>query len=161
MGEIFICYYYIMKDPKLIYQSLFSQVHSLQLATVSSQGEPNASYAPFICDKAENLYIFVSGLAKHTQNLLDTKQASVLIIEDEQASRQLFARNRITYQCAASEVGKDDHAYNHLLDQMQERFGETLGLLRSLGDFRLIKLQPLSGQIVVGFAQTYPLPFMD
>lgn len=123
-------------DAKDIYDSLFTKITTVQLATTNKTGEQNASYAPFIRDTSGDLYIFVSGLAKHTQNLLETHQATVLIIEDEQDCRQIFARNRISYQCVVSEVSKDDKSYNALLDQMQDTFCSTLGLLRSLADFK-------------------------
>ena len=146
-----------MKDTQEIHDSLFKKIQTLQLATTSVSGEPNASYAPFIRDSSGSLYIFVSGLAKHTQNLLETGQAAVLIIEDEQDCRQIFARNRISYQCSVSKINKDDTRYAVLLDQMEDVFGNTLGLLRNLADFSLLKLQPVSGQIVTGFGQAYPL----
>lgn len=147
-----------MKNPQEIHDALFSTVHSLLLSTVSQSGEANASYAPFIRDTAGNLFIFISGLAKHSQNLLETHQASILIIEDEQSCRQLFARNRISYQCSVSEIKKSDDNYSRLLDKMQDVLGNTLELLRTLADFRLIELTPKSGHIVTGFGQTYPLP---
>ena len=147
-----------MKNPQDIYDTLFKQVHTLHLSTISKSGKLNASYAPFIRDDSDNLYIFVSSLAKHSQNLLETHQAAVLIIEDEQSCRQIFARNRISYECSVVSVKKDDTRYNQLLDQMQDTFGSTLGMLRGLSDFSLLKLQPISGQIVTGFGQTYSLP---
>lgn len=147
-----------MKDAQEIHDTLLNRIKTLHLASTNLLGEPNASYAPFIRDASNNLFIFISGLAKHTQNLLETHQAAVLIIEDEQGCRQLFARHRISYQCVVSEIHKDDQHYNTRLDQMEETFGNTLGLLRGLADFRLLKLQPVSGQIVTGFGQTYPLP---
>lgn len=150
-----------MKDTQEIYDSLFERIRTLQLATTSQTGELNASYAPFIRDESGDLFIFVSGLAKHTKNLRETRRASVLIIEDEQDTRQLFARNRISYQCSVFEISRDNECYNTLLDQMQEAFGSTLGLLRSLADFRLLRLKPTSGQIVTGFGQAYSLPLLN
>ena len=147
-----------MKDTQAIHDALFERINTLQLATTNLQGEPNASYAPFIRDASGDLFIFVSSLAKHTQNLLETHQAAILIIEDEQDCRQIFARNRISYQCVVSEISRDDQHHNSLLNQMEDIFGNTFGLLRSLADFRLLKLHPVSGQIVTGFGQAYPLP---
>ncbi|MEB3313462.1 MAG: pyridoxamine 5'-phosphate oxidase family protein [Cyanobacteriota bacterium] len=78
------------------YQALPSQLKSLMLATVNPDGSPQASYAPYLMDADRQFYIFVSGLSAHTANLLRTGQASVLLIQDEGQSPQVFARQRLS-----------------------------------------------------------------
>jgi putative heme iron utilization protein len=146
-----------VKAPETILQSLLERVNTLQMATLDEGGKPYASYSPYIRDEQGNLYVFVSQLAKHTQNLLKGDEVSVLILEDEQDSRQLFARNRLQYQCKVESVNKENEAYDVVLDNMQQQFGETLALLRTLPDFHLFRFTPFSGSLVIGFGQAYQL----
>jgi len=130
---------------------------TLQLSTLTAEGKPNGSYSPFIVDKRGNYYIFVSQLASHTQDLLVNPQASILLIQDEAETRQIFARRRISYQCDVEVVTQDDADYLPMLDTMEQRFGNVVELLRSLPDFILFRLKPYQGQYVKGFGKAYKL----
>ena len=44
---------------------------------------------------------------------------------------------------------------------MAERLGGTVGLLRQLGDFHLIKLTPQTGQYIAGFGQAFDIDFAE
>ena len=122
------------------YQQLLSQTESLILATTNPDGSPLASYAPFIVDEQRQFYIFTSRLAAHTANLQRTGQASVMLIEDEAAATQIFARKRVTFQCQASLISRDSAEGKAALTQYEARFGKIVGLLKSLPDFQLFKL---------------------
>ena len=144
--------------PQARYQALLKQVQTLQLATVDAQGLPRASYAPFLPAEHEaDFYIFTSQLSGHTRNLLKTRQASILLIEDEAKTRQLFARNRVSYQCSIDIVEYDHDHYESLLDAMTQRFGSVMEMLRSLPDFILFRLRPESGRFIMGFGQAFDL----
>lgn len=139
------------------YQELLSQVRSLVLATTNFDGSPLVSYTPFIVNEQRQFFIFTSRLAAHTRNLQQTGQASVMLIEDEAATTQIFARQRVTFQCQASLITRDSEEGEEVLGQYEARFGKMGGLLRSLSDFHLFRLQPLSGSLVLGFGQAYEL----
>jgi putative heme iron utilization protein len=145
------------KNPQEILGQLLGGVKTLQLATLDAAGEPAISYAPFVQDDAGNFYIFVSGLASHTQEILRHPQVAVLLMEDEQEARQLFARTRATYRCEAQVVARDDALFPLMLDALENRFGNVVSLLRGLGDFVLFRLQPQSGRFVMGFGQAFVL----
>lgn len=129
---------------------------TLLLSTASTTGIPDISYAPFLLD-AGFFYIYVSELATHTTNLLDNPLASILFIRPDTESRNLFARERVVMTCRVIEIARDDPAYAIQLDALQAKFGETVGLLRSLPDFHLFALQPESGRYVVGFGRAFSL----
>lgn len=133
--------------------SLLQRCHSVQLATQGVDG-PEASYSPFVFSGG-NLYIFVSQLASHTLNLTRSPAASVMLIEDEAGSRNIFARNRITLQCYASEVIGDEEEYEPIMALYRERHGPTVDLLRTLPDFRLFRLTPQQGRLVLGFGRAF------
>ena len=145
------------QNPQSVLTQLLVTQQTLQLATLDAQGEPAISYAPFVRDAAGNFYVFISGLASHTQDLLRHPQVAVMLIADEQDARQIFARTRATYTCFAEVVKRDADDYAPVLDAMQNRFGEVMGVLRGLADFVLFRLQPQSGRFVMGFGQAFTL----
>lgn len=132
-------------------------VKTLHLSTITSDGKPNASYSPFVSDEQGRLYIFISRLASHTQDLLDTPEVSILLVEDEEKTRQIFARQRISYQCSVDIVSKDNQDYPKHLNAMEKRFGNIVELLKTLPDFILFRLTPQQGQYVKGFGKAYKL----
>ncbi len=145
------------KSPEQSFANFKQSVKTLQLSTLTVEGKPNASYSPFIVDKQGNFYIFVSQLASHTQDLLANPQASILLIQDEAETRQIFARKRISYQCDVEVVGDESQNYQKMLDALEERFGNIVELLRTLPDFILFRLKPSQGQYVKGFGKAYTL----
>ena len=122
------------------------------LSTVSQQAEPNASYAPFVThDKA--IFILISGLAKHTSNLLSSNRCHAMFIADESDSVNVFARKRVSYTCDVASIPRDEQLAAIIFEKLQERFGPTIGMLVSLPDFQLVRLIPRDGVWVRGFAQ--------
>jgi putative heme iron utilization protein len=137
------------------YQGLPTRVHSLMLSTVSSEGSPHASYAPYVLDDNHQLYIFTSGLSAHTQNLQNTGLASVLLIEDEAEAAQVFARQRISYDCQAQLLPRGTADWEAVADRFEQRFGDIITMLRSLEDFQIFCLSPQGGRFVMGFGAAY------
>ena len=137
-------------------KALHLNCQTLQLATINSSGQPEASYAPYLYHNG-SYYIFVSELASHTQNLLHNPQASIMLIESEADARNPFACKRFTAQCTVSEIHRDTDSYTPLLDQLEQQFGSTIGMLRTLPDFHLFELQPQQGRLVIGFGKAFGL----
>ena len=145
------------ETPETAFESFRQGVKTIQLATVTADGKPNASYAPFVMDKSGSIYVFLSQLASHTQDLLANPQCSVLMVEDEAKTRQLFARQRISYQCLSEVVTIDEADYDRMLTAMETKIGNVVNLLRSLPDFMLFRLLPYEGRYVQGFGKAYQL----
>ncbi len=137
------------------YKTLPETVNSLMLSTISSDGMPHASYAPYVMDPAHCLYIFTSGLSAHTQNLLRTPKAGVLIIEDECASLQIFARQRIQYDCAVTLLERQSPEWEDTANVFEQRFGNLIQMLRQLADFQIFRLAPQTGRFIMGFGAAY------
>jgi heme iron utilization protein len=137
------------------YESFPHEFQSVIISTISKEGIPNSSYAPFVIDEAKNIYIYISDLASHTQNLYANPLVSVLFIDDEAKSKNIFARRRLSFDCTASLIERDTDIWNNIVDQFQERFGEMIAVFRGLTDFRLFKLTPNVGRYVVGFGTIY------
>ena len=134
--------------------TLIQGQQSLLLATSSTAGDADIGYAPFVyADFC--FYIFVSTLARHTQNLLSNPKAAVLLIEPEAEASNPFARQRLTFDCRVEEIAKSDSLHDLQLQAMTTKFGETMTLLRSLPDFHLMRLTPHCGRFVAGFGKAF------
>ncbi|MBX2882985.1 MAG: pyridoxamine 5'-phosphate oxidase family protein [Granulosicoccus sp.] len=142
--------------PNEVLATLKMTQKSVLLATLGEDGFPHNGYTPFIFD-GKDIIIFVSRLSLHTRDLLANSKVSAMLISDESASEQIFARTRVSYQCTASEIENTCDSYASLLDRMQAKHGKMLGVLRQLPDFVLFRLHPSAGQFVMGFGQAYRL----
>jgi len=140
-----------------IFSALRENTKSLMLATVGEDSVPNVSYAPFVTDETNNLFVYVSRLSARTSEMLSNNVVAVMLIEDEVGVNQIFARKRISYQCGIQVVDRNDLKYEQVLDRMSNRFGNIVSVLRSLSDFHLFRLSPISGRFVTGFGQAYEL----
>ena len=143
------------KKLQQIYQAFPTQFKSVVLGTASLEAQPQASYAPCVMDEAKNIYVFVSGLSAHTQNLSTTRTASALFIEDESKTTQMFARKRLSYDCVATLLDRDDEQWTTIAAKFETRFGNIVELMKGLPDFRIFQLQPRSGRFVLGFGKAY------
>ena len=125
------------------------------LSSCTTGATPDASYAPFVRRADNCFYIFISGLAKHTNNLLSTHRASLLFIEDEGKASQVFARTRMTFDCQAQLVAKHTPLGAQVLALMHQKFGKVVEIIEPLPDFRLFRLLPKSCSYVTGFANAF------
>ena len=139
------------------YEQFPQEFSSIIISTVNKDGIPNSSYSPFIMDQNYNIYIYVSGLATHTQNLQVNPLASVLFIDDESKTKEVFARKRLSFDCRVILIEKESEEWQKIVDQFHDKFGEIIEILRSLPDFRIFQLKPYSGRFVKGFGAVYPV----
>lgn len=135
--------------------SILSSTKTLSLATLNTAREAELSLLPFYYDE-QCFWVFVSQLSAHTQHLIDHPNCSVLIYDNEVSPKNSFAVERLTLNCTAVLV---DENKDHVLDLMTEKLGETITLLRQLGDFYLFALHPKGGRFIAGFGQAYDVEF--
>lgn len=146
-----------MADPQEEALSFVHACQTLVLATVSAVGgTPNCSYAPFV-EHGGRFFILVSGLARHTANLLEDGRCHVMFIADEHASANIFARTRVSYSCLARPVSRNEDLANAVFQLFSDRFGPVVDTLRSLSDFQIVELTPTDGTFVRGFGQAMRL----
>lgn len=132
-----------------------SDFKTVILGTTAFNGEPDASVAPAILDSAGAFLVYVSTLSSHTRNLVDTKRASVLLIEDENSAHHLLARKRLTCRCAASLIDRGSDGFVAAMAEFKTKFGTVMDHLERMQDFQLIRLAPWQGRLVTGFGQAY------
>ncbi|MEF1338454.1 heme utilization protein HutZ, partial [Vibrio rotiferianus] len=112
------------------------------------------SYAPYVQNQ-EGYFVLISQIARHARNLLENPNVSLMMIEDEDSSKQLFARKRLTFDAVATVVERDTEMWQQVVGQMKERFGEIIDGLSQLEDFVLFNLKAEQGLFVKGFGQAY------
>lgn len=137
------------------YKQLIQQQKTLIISSVSTEAQPECSYAPFVRDLSGVFYVFVSDLAVHTKNMLENNRASIMFIQAETEAENLFARERVIFNCTVNETQKNQQGFEEQLQCLQQKFGETMGLLRSLPDFHLLAIKPVDGRYVAGFGQAF------
>ncbi len=140
------------KAPKI--QELIDSTKSVILATIDAEGKPVSSYAPF-AHVDGTFQILVSFMAKHTRNLRDRKRVSVMLIEDESAVKQIYARDRLTLDCEADLVEQGSELFDRSVAELEKRHGNIVKMLSELNDFVLFDLKPISGSYVNGFGSAY------
>lgn len=138
--------------PKV--KELIERTQSIILATTDAEGNPNSSYAPFV-QLNNTFYILVSFMAKHTKNLADGRKASVMFIEDESATKQIYARERLTIETTPSQIERDSETWNNVVAKLKETHGKVVDVIADMQDFILIALQPVRGSYVNGFGSAY------
>ena len=124
------------------------------LATVDAEGNPNSSYAPYV-EIDNKFYILVSFMAKHTKNLADGRKTSLMFIEDESATKQIYARERLTIETIPSQIERDTEEFKSIVAKLQEKHGKIVEMISEMKDFILIQLQPTKGAYVNGFGSAY------
>ena len=135
---------------------LLKHSRSLCLATIDNKHRPLSSYAPFLLWEGK-ITLFLSELAAHTTHLIESKKASVMMIEDEKDSSNIFARRRLILTCQSNIVAKESPYGQQIIDKMETHLGPTMGVLRSLGDFVLFELDVDEGNFVKGFGAAFPI----
>jgi putative heme iron utilization protein len=125
---------------------------SLIISTTSKENQPLTNYAPFV-KRDEDYYVSVSSNLPHFTNMIETKKAHILIIEDEASAEHIYARKRL-YFSALCELEEDSEKIYKLFD---ERYGDKLSFLRSMADFKVIKLIPKERSLVLGFGAAYKM----
>jgi heme iron utilization protein len=127
---------------------------TLILATTSEDATPTASYAPFV-RQATSLYVYLSALSRHTKDLIETRKASALLLEDEHSAENLFARKRITFTCSAKTTERGCDEWRATMTLFGNTFGNIFDIIRPLRDFTLFRLDPYEAIYVEGFGKAY------
>lgn len=149
------------EDQSRLQQRLLPEVRAfrdsrktLVMATLDQGANPNVSYAPFALLE-DGYYVLVSEIARHGQNLQQCKRVSIMLIDDESETRQIYARKRLTFDAMATEVPRDSQGWQQGITALRARQGDILDNLSQLADFHLFRLVPEKGLYVKGFGQAF------
>jgi putative heme iron utilization protein len=137
------------------YRQFLESFDTVVLATVSGEGIPEASLAPFVWGERPQLFVYLSDLAQHAQNLKQTGCVSLLFVDNEARGASPFARRRLSFQCGSELVARASPEWTTVLAAFADNFGNVVQMIEPLTDFNLYRLHPKAGHYVRGFADAY------
>ena len=137
--------------------SFTNNMQSINISTVSKEGEPFVSYSPFVEDEVGNFYIFISTAVAHSHNMNATKKAHIMFLEDESKSEHIYARRRMYFQADAQKFEENDEREEKIQALFKEKFQDKVSFFSMMKDSRFYKLSPYNGNLVLGFGSAYKI----
>lgn len=135
-------------------------INTLQSLCINSLDEkdfPFSSYAPFVKHN-HKYYVYLSLMAKHSSNLIINSKSSLLLIEDENSCKNIFARKRVSLQCHAKRLKQQTTEEKEILEQFKIKFDKSMiEMLEKMQDFYIFEFTPFYGEAVFGFGKAYNL----
>lgn len=135
-------------------EKLFKQ-KSLMISSLTEEGNPFISYAPFV-KVDEKIYIYISKAAEHYYNICKNPDISIMLIEDEQDAKTVFARCRVSFDAVATKLEEVPSKVWEAFEEIQG--SELLQVLKTL-DFDMFELELFQGRLVKGFGKAYDIHF--
>lgn len=137
--------------------SFLEEFQSLTISSLDENNNPFSSYAPFV-KKDDKYYVYISDMAKHTQNLKSNIKCSLFFVEDENSCKNIFARKRVMIQCESTIIKKDTDNEENILEVFENKFDKKMvDMLRKMGDFNVFEFKPFYGEATFGFGKAYNL----
>ena len=141
-------------------QELKEQSRTIMLATLDEEGNPNVSYAPFVIHNGKYV-VLISEIARHARNLQKVPKVSLMLIEDENLSRQIFARKRLSFDAISQVIDKLSEEGQACLAELKARHCDLIDELAQNADFKLFGFTPSQGLFVKGFGQAFQVSPSD
>lgn len=135
-------------------EDLKQQIKTIVMATLDKDGTPNVSYAPFVIHNGE-YQVLISTIARHARNLLEVPKVSLMLIDDESKSREIFARRRLTFEATARMITRQETEWQTAIEALKNRHGHLVDELAKMQDFTLFSFKPISGLFVKGFGKAF------
>ncbi|GAB4426668.1 MAG: hypothetical protein Kow002_15890 [Anaerolineales bacterium] len=138
---------------------LAAMLRTLRVAGLATlhDGAPQVSMVAFVvADDFQAFYIHVSGLARHTRDMMADSRVSLIIIETDDGRPDPGTLARISILGEASPVAPEDTDFEQAKNRYLKRFPESAMLFR-FRDFGLWRITPKSARFVAGFAQAFNL----
>ena len=131
-------------------------ISTLLIAANSQEDSPEMGVTPFVRLEGD-FYIYPSHLASHVRAMLDRKTAQFMLIQDEASTQNIWARHRLKFTGKISEVERGTGLFDLLCDLFSEQHGPTMGVIQDFSDFHMLRLTPVQGILVLGFAKAFEL----
>jgi putative heme iron utilization protein len=107
-------------------------------------------------EKFSEFYILISQLAKHSKNITDNKNISLMICQPETEADNPQTLSRVSFTGIAQLIEKNTEEYLSANNSYLIK-NTTAEMYFGLGDFQLYKLEIDKARFVAGFAKTFNL----
>lgn len=149
-----------MSDVKKVEKArddLLETARSLTIATIidPAKSQIETGFSPFARLDDGAFIIYTSRLSAHVRALLAGHPAQFTLIQDEEAASNIWARHRLKFTAAITEIPREDKHFSAYCALIGARSGPTMALIQQFTDFHLLKLTPQEGVLVTGFASAY------
>ncbi len=132
-------------------------IQTAVIGSIDNNNLPFSSYAPYIYDQ-NKFYIYISDIATHSKNIKLNPDTSLFFIQDESQTKNLFARRRISLQCSAGVIPRDNDRFEEVLNLFEKKFDPTMvQMLKKMLDFNLFEFSVNSGEATFGFGEAYSI----
>ncbi|CAA6815657.1 MAG: Pyridoxamine 5-phosphate oxidase [uncultured Campylobacterales bacterium] len=145
------------EDAQKELQIFTKNIQSVNLSTVSIDGEPFASYSPFVEDENGNFYVFISTAVQHSHNMSANPKAHILFIEDEHKTEHIYARRRLYFKATVDRFEENDKREEKIHQLFIDRFADKVSFFSMMKDSRFYKLIPSEGNFVLGFGAAFKI----
>lgn len=127
----------------------------------SHEGAPFVSMVSVArADDGAEFYIHISRLAQHARDMESDPRVSLLLAEADDGRADPQTLSRVTIQCHAEKIARENEFYVPLQKQYLAHFPASAQMF-SFGDFNLWKLVPEKVRFVAGFARAFNLTPTD
>lgn len=137
-------------------QEFIDSFKSCVISTIDQNNNPFTSYAPFI-KKDSKYFVYLSSMARHSQNLELNNKASIFFIEDEISCENIFGRKRVVLQCNSKKLLRDTQDFEELTNLFEKEHGSTMNMLKTMKDFSFYEFTAFEGEAIFGFGQAYDI----
>ena len=130
------------------------------LATLDD-GRPLASMVAYALDEADGaLLFFLSQLAQHTRNMMESPQVSLAVTEPDGGEDDPQRLQRVTLVGSVEVVSRAAESFHASAQRYVDRFPDSLPRFE-LGDFMLFRFVPAEARYVGGFARASKFTWAD
>ena len=129
-------------------------IHGRMIAALGTlhQGLPFVSMVTYAVARDGSFILHVSGLAAHTQDMLDNPEVSLLITESEAAGKLPQALARVTVQGRTEMLDRESEKHTDAREVYLSRFPDAAPLFE-FSDFNIVIIKPMSARVIAGFGQ--------
>jgi putative heme iron utilization protein len=147
------------EEARRLARVLLRSARHAPLAVIDpDSGFPSVSRALVGTDIDGAPVILVSALSAHTRALTADPRASLLA--GEPGKGDPLAHPRLTVQCTATKIGRDDPRHTRLHGRFLDRHPKA-ALYIDFPDFAFFRLSPVKASLNGGFGRAYSLPGDD
>lgn len=135
---------------------LLRETRTAALGTLRN-GAPTVSMVTYAAaEDFSAIYLHLSHLAQHTQDMEKDKHVSLLVAEPDDGREDPQTLARVSIRGYAELIPLGAPGYNLAKNLYQARFPQVMSLFE-FGDFELWRITPKGGRYVAGFAKAFNL----